>query len=276
VTVIRRPVGTDAEAATALDENFAELLEWYASWPDGEVRRESDVLLCWSGVPFRAINAAALARLDPDLAQDRIAEISNWLAERTGRWRWLVGPSSGPADLTERLLASGLVQVSDNPGMAVDLGQWQPDGALPVGTTIDPVVDAAGLEAWREVQRRGLGLDEAATEAWFTAHRRPGFEPELPLRNWVARLNGQPVAAAALFDGAGVAGIYNVCTVPEARGRGIGRAVTAAALQDAVGRGLRLAVLGSSELGYPVYRRLGFRDVSRLRSFATLPPAAAP
>jgi ribosomal protein S18 acetylase RimI-like enzyme len=79
-----------------------------------------------------------------------------------------------------------------------------------------------------------------------------------------------------LFDGAGVAGIYNVCTVPEARGRGIGRAVTAAALEDAVARGLRLAVLGSSELGYPVYRRLGFRDVSRLRSYATLPPAPAP
>jgi ribosomal protein S18 acetylase RimI-like enzyme len=75
------------------------------------------------------------------------------------------------------------------------------------------------------------------------------------------------VAAAALFVGAGVAGVYNVCTVPEVRGQGIGRAVTAAVLDDAVRRGLRIAVLGSSPMGYPVYRRLGFRDVSRLRSY---------
>ncbi len=77
-----------------------------------------------------------------------------------------------------------------------------------------------------------------------------------------------PVAAAALFDGAGVAGVYNVVTVPEARRRGIGRAVTNAVLDEAVARGHTLAVLGASDLGLPVYRRLGFREVSRLRSYA--------
>jgi ribosomal protein S18 acetylase RimI-like enzyme len=153
--------------------------------------------------------------------------------------------------------------------MALDLVDWRPDDGLPIGVTIDRVVDAPGLDRWREVQRRGLALDDRSTDAWFTAHRRPGFAPDLPLRNWVATLGREPVAAAALFVGAGVAGIYNVCTVPEARGRGIGRAVTAAALAHALARGLRLAVLGSSDMGYPVYRRLGFREVSRLRSYAT-------
>ena len=164
--------------------------------------------------------------------------------------------------------------------MALDIADWPADarrgtsGQELVGLTIEPVVDAAGLDRWRSVQQRGLGLDDEATEAWFVAHRRPGFDPALPLRNWVASLDGVPVAAAALFVGAGVAGIYNVCTVPEARGRGIGGAVTGAALDEAATRGFGLAVLGSSEMGYPVYRRLGFRDVSRLRSYALRAPPA--
>ena len=263
-----------AGAAEALDANFGELLAWYSSWPGGEVRRDDDLLLTWAGVGFRAINAAAQADLAPADAAGRIDEAVAWLAARSDRWRWLVGPTSRPADLEQRLVASGLRQVSDSPGMALDLRDWRTGAsartgvAAPDGLTIEPVLDEAGLVHWRDVQQRGLGLDSESTEAWWVAHRRPGFDPALPLRNWVASLDGSAVAAAALFVGAGVAGIYNVCTVPEARGRGIAGAVTAAALDDAVSRDLALAVLGSSEMGYLVYRRLGFRDVSRLRSYA--------
>jgi ribosomal protein S18 acetylase RimI-like enzyme len=262
-----------ASAAEALDANFGELLAWYSSWPGGEVRRDEDLLLTWSGVPFRAINAAALADLTPAAAARRIDEAVGWLTARGDRWRWLVGPTSRPADLERRLLASGLRQVGDSPGMALDLRYWRAGASTrtgaptPDGLAIDPVSDEAGLVRWREVQQRGLGLDGEASEAWWVAHRRPGFDPALPLRNWVASLDGVAVAAAALFVGAGIAGVYNVCTVPEARGRGIAGAVTAAALDEAASRGLRLAALGSSDMGYPVYRRLGFRDVSRLRSY---------
>ena len=256
-----------ADPAGALDANFSELLAWYASWPGGEIRRDADLLLTASGVRFRAINAASLAHLAPAAATDRIVDAIGWLAARTDRWRWLVGPASRPRDLEERLLAAGLRQVSDSPGMALDLGGWR--SLVPVaGLTIEPVRDETGLARWHDVQRRSLGLDAESAEAWWVAHRRRGFDPALPLRNWVASLDGAPVGAAALFVGAGVAGVYNVCTVPEARGRGIGGAVTGAALDDAVARGLGLAVLGASEMGYRVYRRLGFRDVSRLRSYA--------
>ena len=262
-----------ARAAAALDGNFAELLAWYASWPGGEIRRDRDLLLTSSGVPFRAINAASQAALASATASERIAEAIGWLGARTDRWRWLVGPSSRPLDLGGRLLAAGLGLVGDSAGMALDLRGWQGVGPLPDGLSIAPVTDEAGLERWRLVQQRGLGLDDVSAEAWWTAHRRAGFDSALPLINWVASLDGAPVGAAALFVGADVAGIYNVCTVPEARGRGIGAAVTAAALDEGASRGLDLAVLGASEMGYSVYGRLGFEEVSRLRSYARAPAA---
>ena len=261
-----------AGAAEALDANFGELLAWYSSWPGGEVRRDEDLQLTSSGVRFRAINVVALANLTPEGATDRIDEAIAWMRVRTDRWRWLVGPTSRPEDLEQRLVAAGLSQVGNTPGMALDLDAWRRGTVavvpLPAGVTLERVSDESALARWRAVQQRGLGLDDEATEAWWLAHRRPGFDPASPLLNWLASLDGIPVAAAALFLGAGVAGIYNVCTVPEARGRGIGGAVTGAALREAASRGLRLAVLGSSEMGYPVYRRLGFQDASRLRSYA--------
>lgn len=284
----RRPPDPRAHPAAALDANFGALLAWYASWSGGEIVARDDLLLTWSGVRFRAINAASMADLDGHGAnvgqrdgggrsrhdadiRDRIEEAASWLAARTDRWRWLVGPTSRPPDLAERLLAAGLRQTSDTPGMALDLRGWEIGEAAPGGVTIDPVVDESGLAAWREVQRRGLALEDASAEAWWMAHRREGFEAGQPLTNWVAWLDGVPVAAAALFVGAGVAGIYNVCTAPEARGRGIGRAVTVAAIDEGARLGLPIAVLGASEMGFPVYRRLGFREVSRLRSYTRDP-----
>jgi ribosomal protein S18 acetylase RimI-like enzyme len=64
-----------------------------------------------------------------------------------------------------------------------------------------------------------------------------------------------------------VAGVYNVCTLPELRGLGIGRAITASVIEDARQQGMRVAVLGASPMGDPVYRAMGFREVCRLRSY---------
>jgi GNAT superfamily N-acetyltransferase len=55
-----------------------------------------------------------------------------------------------------------------------------------------------------------------------------------------------------------------VCTVERVRRRGIGAAVTLAALREARDLGSRTGVLGSSEMGYPVYRRLGFEEYCRI------------
>jgi GNAT superfamily N-acetyltransferase len=265
MTVGDDDVRSDADGAAALDANFADLIRWYGSRPGGEIRA-GDVTCCSTGLAFRSVNCAVAIDLDPATADDRIADVRDWFVERGVPWRWLVGPTSRPHDLGQRLIRAGFELVSKGAGMALDLTRFEPE-APPAGVEIETVDDLGGLDDWEGLQRRALALDDVRARAWRDAHDR-ALSAGLPMRVWIARLDGVAVAASGLFVAAGVAGIYNVATVPEARGRGIGRAVTIAALAEGVARGHRTAVLGASEMGYPVYRRLGFREVSRLRSYA--------
>ena len=68
----------------------------------------------------------------------------------------------------------------------------------------------------------------------------------------------------------GVAGIFLVHVAETHRRRGIGRALTMAALRAGRDRGRRLAALTASVAGEPLYRRFGFTAVSEYRLF-TLP-----
>jgi ribosomal protein S18 acetylase RimI-like enzyme len=48
--------------------------------------------------------------------------------------------------------------------------------------------------------------------------------------------------------------------MPKAQGKGIGAAISLKPLLDARAEGYRYAVLFSTEMGFGVYERIGFRD----------------
>ena len=72
------------------------------------------------------------------------------------------------------------------------------------------------------------------------------------------------MATSSQFLGAGAAGVYFVFTFEQARRRGVGAALTLAPPKTTREMGYRIGVLGSSEMGFPVYRRLGFREHCRI------------
>ncbi len=79
----------------------------------------------------------------------------------------------------------------------------------------------------------------------------------------MARLDGRDVGTALAYDHDGDCGIYNVVTVPEARGRGIGAALTALQLHHARERGCATASLQSTGIAERVCASVGFRDLGR-------------
>ena len=146
--------------------------------------------------------------------------------------------------------------------MAVDLTGIPERVPTPAGFEIIPVETGEDLKVWIHTMSLGFGVSTEFEPDWYDFLTAAACQ--LPFRTYLAYLNGKPVGTSQLFTSGGVAGIYNVTCLPEARGQGIGTAVTHAPLQDACAMGYKVGILQASELGYPIYRKLGFEDFGKL------------
>lgn len=149
--------------------------------------------------------------------------------------------------------------------MAADLMALPEDLPSPDRLEIVPVENGETLQQWIHIASIGFDVPEEYEEVWYDFFVEAVFD--LPFRSYLALLNGQPVATSQMFLSAGVAGIYNVTCIPEARGQGIGAAITLAPALAARGMGYRIGILQASDLGARVYRRLGFQDFGKRSIF---------
>jgi predicted GNAT family acetyltransferase len=128
--------------------------------------------------------------------------------------------------------------------------------------TFDRIVDGAGARDFGQVTGAAYatyGMPPRMAHAQF-ADERMLVQPHVAA--FLARRDGEPVAAALTLLSHGVAGIYWVGTTPEARGRGIAEACTRLATNTGFDLGARVAALQASVMGAPIYRRMGYREVT--------------
>lgn len=125
---------------------------------------------------------------------------------------------------------------------------------------IAEVTEREALHAWERVAIDGFPLENLAgapagalvDESWLADPRR---------RMWVGWVDGKPVSASSTWVEHGINDVTMVATLPGARRRGYGEALTwPAALADPT----LPAMLFSSDDGRPIYERMGFMPLFRL------------
>ena len=222
----------------------------------------------------------AWAGFEPDSVERRLGELLAVVDERRGRMLWWLAPHHTPADLAGRLLRRGFRQVDDTAGMAMDLARLPDVVEVPAGVRIELVDDADDVDAYvgllireKEAAHPPVAPDAAAVRRRHIAGRL-GNDPDS--RRFVAWLDGEPVATSRLSMAGGAAGLYTVVTMPEARGRGIGRAMTLTALLAGREAGMRIGALQATEMGHRIYARLGFEELFRYTLLARPRAAKTP
>jgi GNAT superfamily N-acetyltransferase len=245
-----------------IEENAAELLMAMGAAGGGTQRDDGTVRWTIGGSPLDYHNVVVAADLSDDQVDSTIAASLELMRQYGVPGSWHVGPSMRPGDLGTRLLEAGFRYDGSEPGMAVKLSELREPAAVP-GLEISRISTEAELDVWEATLGRGFGEGEKEARWVAQVYRRLGLAD--PWRHYLAYLDDKPVATTTVFLAAGAAGVYFVMTVPEARRRGIGAAITYAALRNV--DGVEYAVLGSSDAGRSVYARLGFREYCRIESF---------
>jgi GNAT superfamily N-acetyltransferase len=240
----------------------------------GVVRDDREVTWVVGGSPLGYHNAVVACTAEGDRAGALVSAWADELDQRGVPGSVHLSPSMRPSDLGDRLLAAGFDDGGEEPAMAADLTAT-PEAPPVAGVQTARVRTAGELAYFQAVLASGFG--EGPPEAAWVAEvfGRIGLGDDVAWRHLLGRLDGAPVATATLFTSPpDVAGLYFVCTAPEVRRRGIGAAITAAAMLDARSLGCSTAVLGSSPMGHGVYRRLGFEEVFRYRLLEREPSAS--
>lgn len=200
--------------------------------------------------------------LDADLVRDTIAYFSS---HHVANFTWWFAPAL-PIHAWNTLLEPFNLCYDDHiPGMALELTGWQADQKPLPGFSIQGVEDAETLKTWVRTFVSGFELPSSNEEGLFNLLKDIGLG--LPLRHYLGFLQDQPVATSSLFLSEESAGVMFVSTLPSTRGRGFGSALTRAALLDARELGHKMGILQSSRAGFPVYQRLGFRQVCNMEYY---------
>jgi len=253
----------------AIDANMAgEVAAFGRYLPGGEFHEEAEA--CWylTGLPSSLFNGVQLARFAEGDIDTKIERLLQPFRERHLPVSWSVGPSSRPAELGVRLAAHGLELVHIQTCMVADLHALNEPVETPPHLHISVVENQEMLRTYANVSMRGFDAPEAENKVYYDTYAAIGSGNDLPWRHYIGWLDEQPVAVSSLLLHAGVAGIYGVATVPEARRQGIGAAMTLAPLHEARARGYAIATLSPSDMGLRIYQRIGFREYCQVHIYA--------
>ena len=128
------------------------------------------------------------------------------------------------------------------------------------------MIDAALRQAFADITSLCFEIPVAISHQVYT----PARAWKGAYQGFVGFRNGRPISIVATVASAEVIGIYSLGTHPDCRGQGYGEATMRAAVAETNRKtGFERVILQSTEAGYPLYKRMGFRDATRFTVYLT-------
>jgi GNAT superfamily N-acetyltransferase len=205
-------------------------------------------------------NGVFISRLEPEQTDERIAEVSRHYRERNSGFRWIIGPSSAPDNLSDRLTHAGIPVFGTALGMHLHVPMQVPE--VPPTLDIRPV-EPDNVDTYVDTSILGWG-GKARSRADTEMLTRLMFTESSCQRAWLVYENGEPVGTSVLCILPGVGYFQGGAVLPEHRRRGIYMALLHHRLALLRRLGIEHAVIWASETtSAGVCSRAGFVPLCR-------------
>ena len=247
----------DSDLVRAADESFIASFRKLAEHvAQGETHESGSVFSFITGLPLLGFNGCVVTQ---EASSAELAASLGWVAAHNVPFGvWIAERLA--ADLAEVPTRFGLEPAASlYPGMVL---YPIPHALTQRGdVTVVPISEPSLDEFINVLEESGLSVE--------LAHRliSPSFAADPDVRLFVGRLDGKPVGTSIAIRGRDASGVYNVGTLPIARRRGVGSAVTWAAVEAGRTWGYDTIALQSSVMGLAMYSAMGFRTVAPYVAF---------
>ena len=249
----------DHDLVRIADESFIASFRKLAQHvSQGETHEEGSIFSFSTGVPLSFFNGCVVTQ------ETSPAELDDCVA-------WVAAHGVPFCVWVAEKLAAGLAEVPVSYGL-------EPAAALYPGMVLHPIPDDvptfdAGVDVVPISEPsldEFIGVLEEGGLRGELARRLipPSFASDPDVQLFVGRLDERSVGTSIAIRSGDASGVYNVGTLPQARRRGVGSAVTWAAVGAGQAWGCDTVVLQSSVMGLSMYPDMGFRTVAPYVTYA--------
>lgn len=252
--------------STALESNMVAFWSAYGRGSDHLLHTKTNIVWFYSGLQIPIFNGVIFAKFDLNETDATIKHLQSLIDKKGAPAIWWLGPSSTPEKLGPYLEQQGLISTGESPGMAIELTRITSTPNTMKDFVVKKVNNMEMLELWAHTAAIGSDFPDEAEELAKLEVSLSDSQYKVQHR-YIGFLNDIPVSTSAMVLDSGVAGIYAVATIPNARRIGIGEIMTAVPLQQARQNGYKVGILQSSAMGYSLYLKIGFQDVCKFRLY---------
>lgn len=177
---------------------------------------------------------------------------------------WCETPTARPKGLDLGLSRNGFEVAWTGTGMVLDLKRLPLRPDAPSGYQVLTLTDGTLIQEWSGVVTRELFKKDAEHAEGFATYLSKIWH-DRRIQLFAAMEDETLVGTATLCMDGDLAWIGYVSVAEDHRRRGLGAQLTWQAAARAKDRGMHTAALHASELGEPVYTKLGFKPVSHIK-----------
>lgn len=253
----------DQEVIELTQENMVDIMRKWSNCTDAfQVIEDDECFRVTSSIPHPLFNNVLKTNVEFD-SKRFVKSIRKEYKKRKTPFLWRLWDHDKPKDIETLLMKNGGQKFQSTTLMAIDLDEFDPFSERPPELMVQTLKYGADARKFAECTCTTFGIPNEmkvpVTEIIEMQDQNIG--------NYIGYIGSTAVGTATRFYSNGIAGIYNVATLPQFQGKGIGMEILNSLLLDVKQDGYQTVILHATPAGLRLYEKLGFQAYGEMKQY---------